>query len=132
MTWVLIGVLVLWVCQTMIPPVLRLLFNPDAPSAADALKLGLGPRDRLPRETVMGGRARRAQANLMEALPVFLGLLLALEHTGAWNDAVTGGWIFLGARALYVPAYLVGPAGLRSCCWAASWVGLGEMAASLL
>jgi uncharacterized MAPEG superfamily protein len=47
-------------------------------------------------------------------------------------DAVTGAWIFLIARVLYVPLYLSGVPALRTLVWVVSWVGLIMMLLPLL
>jgi uncharacterized MAPEG superfamily protein len=71
--------------------------------------------------------------NLQEALPVFL--TLALLHVGRGSieaSALYGAWTFFVARALYVPAYLSGIAGIRLAVWVLSWLGLAPMVATLL
>jgi uncharacterized MAPEG superfamily protein len=82
---------------------------------------------------VTGGRAARALANMQEALPVFLALaLLNLIAGTSAAMAITGAWIFLIARVVYVPLYLAGIPGLRTLAWAGGWVGLILMLIPLL
>jgi len=50
----------------------------------------------------------------------------------AANMALLGGWIFLVARLLYVPAYLSGVPVIRTLIWGAAWVGLIFMLIPLL
>jgi uncharacterized MAPEG superfamily protein len=88
-----------------------------------------GPRDepRAPRGQ-FAGRAGRAFRNLLETYPVFVALALALTLTGR-----SGGWgalgaqIWLAARIVYVPAYLVQIPLARSLVWFVSLLALGAM-----
>jgi uncharacterized MAPEG superfamily protein len=129
MILIVLLVLALFVLQTLIPNQLR-----EPPSGAPpSLAEMLGPRDNPPPFTVMGGRAARALANMHEALPVFLALaLMNLIVGSAAAMAITGGWVFLIARVLYVPLYLAGIPALRTLAWGASWVGLVMMLIPLL
>jgi len=126
MVLIVLLVLALFVLQTLLPNRFR-----EPLPAAQARTLGespLGPRDHPRPLTVVGGRAERALANMHEALPVFLALaLLNLILGTAAAMAVTGGWIFLIARVLYVPAYLAGIPVVRTLIWVTSWVGLVMM-----
>jgi len=51
-------------------------------------------------------------------------LALALFSTPT-ELTVTGVWLFLAGRALYVPSYLFGILYVRSACWTAGLVGIG-------
>jgi uncharacterized MAPEG superfamily protein len=131
MVLIVLLVLALFVLQTILPN----RFREPAPAGAGH-KLSdspLGPRDNPRPLTVVGGRAERALANLQEALPIFLALaLLNLIVGTAAATALTGGWIFLVARVLYVPAYLSGVPVIRTLIWVGSWVGLVMMLIPLL
>lgn len=116
-------VLALFVLQTLLPNRLR-----EAAGAPESLAVALGPRDNPRPYTVIGGRAARALANMQEALPVFLALALMNMIVGtAAATAITGGWVFLIARVVYLPLYLAGIPGLRTLAWGVSWVGLVMM-----
>jgi len=68
-----------------------------------------------------------------EALPVFLALaLLNLIVAPGGSLALTGAWIFLIARALYLAIYLAGVAVVRTLLWLAALVGLAMMVAPLI
>jgi len=83
--------------------------------------------------TVTGQRAARALANMHEALPVFLGLaLMNLIVAPQASLALTGAWVFLIARILYLPLYLAGVPAVRTLAWVAGWVGLILMLVPLL
>jgi uncharacterized MAPEG superfamily protein len=123
-------VLALWVAQIFFAAGFRTVLASDPQRATlDHMK----GKDLPPEPSLLGGRAARAQQNMAEALPVFLGLALLLEVQGdtsalAWQGAA----VFLAARVLYVPAYLTGIFGVRTVVWSVGWVGLGMMAAAAL
>ncbi len=125
----ILAVLALFVVQTLLPASFRYISGPDA---AAKFKLALGPRDAPPGQTVHGARAERALANMQEALPVFLTLALLGLIVGSPELAVTGATVFLVARVLYVPAYLMGIPVVRTLLWLVSWAGLIMMLMPLL
>ena len=130
MVLVILLVLALFVIQTLLPGRLR---EAPAPGEQGKLAENLGPRDHMRPLTVTGQRAARALANMHEALPVFLGLaLLNLIVAPQASLALTGAWVFLIARVLYVPLYLGGVPAVRTLAWVASWVGLIMMLVPLL
>lgn len=128
--WIL-AALALFVVQTMMPATIRYLLA--GPGTLARLRLALGPRDEQPPLSPIGQRAARALANMHEAMPVFLAL--ALLHVIRATDgslATSGAALFVAARAVYVPAYLSGWAGVRSTIWVVSWLGLGAMIVPLV
>jgi uncharacterized MAPEG superfamily protein len=88
------------------------------------------PRDNPPEPTgVAIGRATRALANFVENYGAFIAVDLALIVTGH-----TGGWgaiVWIAARIVYLPLYLIGIPVVRTLCWAISIVGLLMMLARL-
>ena len=127
---VILGFLVLFVVQTLLPAIFRYLLA--GPGTGTRLKIALGSRDTQPPLSTVGARAERALTNLHEALPVFLTIALLLVFRGISDGlAMQGGWIFLISRILYVPAYLAGLFGVRSAIWIVSWVGLVMMIIAL-
>lgn len=78
--------------------------NRDAGFAYNA-----GPRDAGAALSPLAGRLRRAAANHFEALALFTIAVVAVTLSGK-ASALTAGcaWAYLGARALYVPAYAFG------------------------
>lgn len=130
MTLIVLLVLALFVLQTLLPGRFR---EPVQPGAPNKLAENLGPRDQMRPLTVVGQRAARALANMQEALPVFLGLaLMNMIVAPDAPQAVTGAWIFLAARVLYLPVYMAGISVVRTLIWVVGWVGLGLMIAPLL
>lgn len=130
MVLIVLLVLALFVVQTLLPASFRFLSGGDT---GGKLATALGPRDQPPPQSVIGARAERALANMLEALPVFLALaLLNLIVGTAAGMAISGATVFLVARILYVPAYLAGIPGLRTLIWLGGWVGLVMMLLPLL
>ena len=114
-----LGVLALFVLQTLLPASFRYLLAGRGTGAR--LKIALGARDAQPPLSTTGARAERALNNLHEALPVFMTVALLLIFCGANDDlAIQGARIFLVSRILYVPAYLAGMFGVRSAIWVVS------------
>lgn len=81
------------------------------------------PRAWLARQGSWRARANNAQANSFEALPFFFAAVLAAQHLQAsvlMLDLLSVAFIAL--RALYIYAYLVDRAGLRSVMWSLAFV----------
>src|SRR5690349_10319927 len=79
-------------------------------------KWNVGARDdALPPANEMTGRTMRAQANFQETFPIaivaLLGVVLA-DRTS--NLTALGGWIWLGARIIYLPLYAAGVPVIRT------------------
>jgi len=130
MVLVVLLVLALFVLQTLLPTRFR---EPPAPGSQSVIAEAFGNRDHQRPHTVVGLRGVRALANMQEGLPVFITLaLLNLIVTPGAPLALTGAWIFLIARVLYVAIYLAGVPVLRTLCWLAGLVGLAMMVAPLL
>ncbi|MBL1435001.1 MAG: MAPEG family protein [Rhodobacteraceae bacterium] len=127
MVGLILGVLLLYVIQTYLPPMIM-----SRTQGADVLRHGGGPRDEALPLTVNAGRAKRALANMNEAMMVFLPLALLAVHFGL-NDGLAwaGALVFLLARAAYVPAYITAIGLTRSTVWTLGHVGLGMMAVAV-
>jgi len=96
------------------------------------IAIGLGPRDTVLEKSVSSQRCGRAQRNMEEALFFFLPLALLLIITDKADGlGLTGALVFVIARAAYLPAYLIGVAGLRTLVWAAGFAGIVMMALRL-
>jgi uncharacterized MAPEG superfamily protein len=124
MVLVILLVLALFVIQTALPGRFR---EPAPPGAHAKIPDDLGNRDHMRPLNVIGQRAARALANMHEALPVFLALALMNLIFGPAALAVTGGWVFLAARILYVPLYMGGVPVVRSLVWFGGIAGLVMM-----
>jgi len=92
------------------------------------LTLAFGNRDNLPEATPLAGRAQRAAANSLENLVFFAALALVAQVAGATNERVLlGAQVFLWARVVYLPVYLIGIPFVRTAVWMVSVAGLGLM-----
>lgn len=90
-------------------------------------KWNMGARDEaLPPPSDMAGRLGRAKVNYMETLPIAVIALFGVVITGK-GDAMTalGGWIWLGARVVYLPLYWAGVPMVRTLVYLVSLAGLG-------
>lgn len=89
--------------------------------------------DQMPPLTAKAERLQRAQNNLFETLPLFLGAVI-IAHLADVHTANTalGAQIYLGARVLYVPLYAFGVPQIRSLVWIVSIVGLFMVAVPVL
>jgi uncharacterized MAPEG superfamily protein len=86
----------------------------------------VGARDEaLPPPNAMSGRTMRAQANFQETFPIAIVALLGVVIAGRTGPMTAlGGWIWLGARVVYLPLYAVGVPVVRTVVWTISAVGL--------
>jgi len=91
------------------------------------------PRDARPATKALTcGRATRALDNYVENLGPFVAMALALIATGhAGGLGALGATIWILARILYLPVYLMGTLYVRTALWAISVVGLLMMLARL-
>ena len=94
------------------------------------LKYLLSSRDNTIESSVLQGLIQRAGANLQESLAPFLALCLLAIVTE--TDLEQAAWIWLIARALYVPCYLFNIVYVRTIVWLISFATLIFMALSLL
>ena len=94
----------------------------------------VGARDEtLPPLDPVPGRLVRAQANFLETFPIaivaLIGVVLA-NRASQWT--ALGGWIWLGARVVYLPLYWAGVPVIRTLVWTVSMVGLAMVLWPLL
>ena len=90
----------------------------------------LGNRDHDIEFSILTQRAKRAAANYMETVIVFLtlALLAALKDIDVSEPAL----YWLGLRIAYLPLYLVGVPYIRSLVWIGALVPLWGMASALM
>jgi len=97
-------------------------------------KWNVGARDEaLAPLSPVAGRLARAQANFQETFPIAIVALLGVVIAGrttAWT--ALGGWIWLGARIIYLPLYAAGVPVVRTVAFVISLAGLGMVLAPLL
>lgn len=87
----------------------------------------MGARDEaLPPLNPVAGRLTRAQANFQETLPIAVIALAGVVLAGRASEwTAIGGWIWLGARLVYLPLYGLGIPKIRTLVFMISLVGLG-------
>ncbi|MEM9739160.1 MAG: MAPEG family protein [Pseudomonadota bacterium] len=94
----------------------------------------LGPRDNIEKpDSVLMGRGKRASANMLENMMLFVPLTIVAVETGRMTPmAEFGAGLFLGARIIYAPAYWFGIPLLRPAAWFAGMVGIILIALQIL
>ena len=85
----------------------------------NGLTWGGGARDQAAKPNVLHGRATRAVRNHIEALSMFVPIVLVLNAAGISNEA-TVLWtkVFIGARVAYAVLYWLGTPWARTIVWA--------------
>jgi uncharacterized MAPEG superfamily protein len=87
----------------------------------------------LPPANAVTGRLIRAQANFQETFPIAIVALLGVVIAGRTGPTTAlGGWIWLGARLIYLPLYWIGVPIVRTLVWTVGMVGLGMVLWPLL
>lgn len=85
----------------------------------------LGPRDDAKPVGVVAARLGRALTNFLETFPLFAAALLACDFAGKFGTLTFyGAALYVIGRALFVPIYAAGLAGVRTLVWTVSMVGL--------
>jgi uncharacterized MAPEG superfamily protein len=98
------------------------------------LKWNTGPRDEvMPPLSARAERLQRAQNNLFETLPLFLGAVLIAQVANRDNQLTElGSQIYFWGRVAYVPLYAFGVRQIRSLVWLVSVAGLIMVAIPIL
>jgi uncharacterized MAPEG superfamily protein len=89
-------------------------------------KWNVGARDEaLPPLNPLAGRLARAEANFTETFPIAIVALIGVVLAGRTSGLTAlGGWIWLGARVVYLPLYAAGVPVVRTLVWTVSVIGL--------
>lgn len=98
------------------------------------LQWNTGARDEtMPPLNPMAGRLQRAQNNLFETLPLFIGAVL-VAHVAGRESSLTayGAQVYFWGRVVYVPLYAFGIRQIRSLVWLVSTAGLLAIFVALL
>ena len=100
----------------------------------DGLQWAAGTRDApAPEYRGIAARMVRAQANLYENLPVFIGAVLLAHVSGRENGLTAwGAGLFFWGRVAYIPTYAYGLVPWRTVAWAVAVIGLLLVLFSLL
>ena len=91
-----------------------------------------GARDNLAEPGVMQSRAKRANANMIENMALFVPLALVAIQSGTEGLALKGAALFFFARLAYAPLYWLGVPWLRPLAWGLSIIGMIMMFIALL
>jgi uncharacterized MAPEG superfamily protein len=112
----------------------QILLATQAKNAQYGVRWNIGPRDEpLAEPRPMTGRLIRAQANFLETFPVAIVALLGVVIANKTSSSTgLGGWIWLGARIVYIPLYAAGVPVVRTIIWGISIFGLAMVIWPLL
>ncbi|RZJ43210.1 MAG: hypothetical protein EON87_12700 [Brevundimonas sp.] len=122
-----------YLAATLILAIVQIFLPATGRTLSFGSKWNAGPRDgAVPPVGPITARLERAQANLYETLPLFIGAVLIAHVTGE-DGALTlwGSALYFWARVVYVPFYAFGVTGVRSVAFLASLVGLLLIIAAL-
>ena len=119
---------------TLVLAFVQILLFDFARTGQYGLKWNTGPRDEtMPALSPVAGRLSRAQYNLYETLPLFIGAVL-VAHLAGRENAITamGAQVYFWGRVVYVPLYAFGVRQIRSLVWLVSIAGLVIIAIRIL
>jgi uncharacterized MAPEG superfamily protein len=122
-----------YLALTLILALVQVFLPAGARTVEFGSKWNAGPRDETPAaKKPLTGRLERAQANLFETLPLFIGAVL-IAHVAGRNGVLTewGAALYFWARVVYVPLYAFGVPYVRSLVWTVSFAGLVLILAAL-
>lgn len=119
---------------TLILAFVQILLFDFARTGQYGLKWNTGPRDEtMPPLSAVAGRLKRAQDNLFETLPLFIGAVL-IAHVANRDSNITamGAQVYFWGRVVYVPLYAIGIRQIRSIVWLISTAGLVAIVYAIL
>lgn len=122
-----------YMAATLVLALVQIFLPAGARTMEFGSKWNAGARDQTPvSQNPVVGRLERAQSNLYETLPLFIGAVLIAHVTGA-ESALTlwGVALYFWARVAYVPLYALGVPYIRSLVWLVSLAGLIMILAAL-
>jgi uncharacterized MAPEG superfamily protein len=122
-----------YLAATLVLALVQIFLPAGARTMEFGSKWNAGARDQTPvSKNPVVGRLERAQSNLYETLPLFIGAVLIAHVTGA-ESALTlwGVALYFWARVAYVPLYALGVPYIRSLVWLVSLAGLIMILAAL-
>jgi len=111
---------------TLILAIVNLFWAANARTKQYGTKWNMGARDEaLPPIAPLPGRLLRAQANLMETLPLFAAAVLAATAVGRLGPLTAwGAHLYFFGRLIYLPLYAMGTPVIRTIVWMVSLAGL--------
>lgn len=119
---------------TLILAFVQILLFDFARTAQYGLRWNTGARDEaMPPLKPVAGRLKRAQDNLFETLPLFIGAVLVAHIVGRENQVTAmGAQVYFWGRVVYVPLYAFGVRQIRSIVWTVSAAGLVAIVYAIL
>jgi len=87
----------------------------------------VGPRDDMPKDglTPFHGRTKRAQANYIESMCMFVPLVLVAAVTNSFSEVTAlGAAMFFWGRVVFAPTYWFGVPWVRTLAWFVSIAGI--------
>lgn len=98
----------------------------NASTSVRGIEWNTGPRDQ-PKGPLGGvpGRLERAFRNYLETFAFFAAAVLIAHAANRHNGlTVSGAWLYLAARVVYLPLYAAGLPYIRSAVWLAGAIGI--------
>lgn len=119
---------------TLILALIQILLAAHLRTRQYGLKWNAGPRDEaMPPLDPLPGRLLRAQQNLFETLPLFIGALLGAAAVGRLGTLSSlGAHLYFFGRLVYLPLYAIGIPVVRSLVWLVATGGLVLVIAALM
>jgi len=119
---------------TLVLALVQIMLTANLRTAETGIQYNASARDsEAPPPRPVTARLQRAQANLFETLPLFIGAVLIAHVSGSEGDLTLWGcWMYLIARIVYIPLYAAGIPYVRSLVWLVSLAGLVMVLAAVL
>jgi uncharacterized MAPEG superfamily protein len=119
---------------TLVLALVQIMLVANLRTAETGIQYNASARDgEAPPPRPVTARLQRAQANLFETLPLFIGAVLIAHVSGSEGDLTLWGcWMYLSARIVYIPLYAAGIPYVRSLVWLMSLAGLVMVLAAVL
>jgi len=119
---------------TLVLALVQIMLVANLRTAETGIQYNASARDgEAPPPRPVTARLQRAQANLFETLPLFIGAVLIAHVSGSEGDLTLWGcWMYLVARIVYIPLYAAGIPYVRSLVWLVSLAGLIMVLAAVL
>ncbi|MBD8656107.1 MAPEG family protein [Oxalobacteraceae sp. CFBP 13730] len=119
---------------TLVLALVQIMLTANLRTAETGIQYNASARDgEAPPPRPVTARLQRAQANLFETLPLFIGAVLIAHVSGSEGDLTLWGcWMYLIARIVYIPLYAAGIPYVRSLVWVVSLAGMIMVLAAVL
>jgi uncharacterized MAPEG superfamily protein len=119
---------------TLVLALVQIMLTANLRTAETGIQYNASARDgEAPPPRPVTARLQRAQANLFETLPLFIGAVLIAHVSGSEGDLTLWGcWMYLIGRIVYIPLYAAGIPYVRSLVWLVSLAGLIMVLAAVL